>query len=83
MLLSSVDDAVRAELSGRPAHRRTHICPAGSDTISVGADGRVFPCFMFTNKPGFEFTRVQGFDDAVFDERRGDFVRQLEIPADA
>jgi hypothetical protein len=46
---------------------------------------------MFTNKPGFEFTRVGpsfddggfddgGSDDAVFDARRADFTRQLELP---
>jgi uncharacterized protein len=82
ILLSSVDTALRGELS--PAQdRRTHICPAGSGTLSVGADGRVFPCFMFTNKSPFEFTRVgAGFDDAVFDARRADFVGQLEIPED-
>ena len=82
VLLSTVESALRAELSGSASQPRTHICPAGSDTLSVGADGRVFPCFMFTNKAPFEFTRVHGFDDDVFDARRAEFVRQLEIPAD-
>jgi uncharacterized protein len=81
ILLSQVDDALRAALSPAPPARRTHLCPAGSGTLSVGADGRVFPCFMFTGKPGFEFTRVgAGFDDAAFDARRADFTRQLELP---
>jgi len=83
ILLSSVDAALRAALSGAPSHRRTHICPAGGGTLSVGADGRVFPCFMFTNKSPFEFTKVgAGFDDAAFDARRAEFVGQLEIPED-
>jgi uncharacterized protein len=84
ILLSTLDIALRAALSGAPPQRRTHICPAGGGTLSVGADGRVFPCFMFTNKAPFEFTRVgAGFDDAVFDARRAAFVGELEIPADA
>jgi uncharacterized protein len=88
ILLSSVDAALRAALAAAlaaaPAQRRTHICPAGSGTLAVGADGRVSPCFMFTNKSPFELGRVgEAFDDAVFDARRAAFVEQLEIPPDA
>ncbi len=81
VLLSSVDGALRAELADKPPRPRTHICPAGSGTLSAGADGRVFPCFMFTNNAAFELASVQSFDDRAFDERRSEFVRQLEIPA--
>jgi hypothetical protein len=34
---------------------------------------------MFTNNPAFELTRTSAFDDDAFDDRRDDFVRQLEI----
>ena len=83
VLLSQVDDAIRAALAGRAPAPRTHLCPAGGGTLSVGADGRVTPCFMFTNKPGFELADVRAFDDAGFDARRATFVRRLELPADA
>jgi radical SAM protein with 4Fe4S-binding SPASM domain len=83
VLLSQLDDAIRAAASGAPQLRRTHLCPAGSGTLSVGADGRVSPCFMFTGKPAFELGDVAAFDDAAFETRRAAFVRQVEVPPDA
>jgi len=81
VLISQIDAPLRAALSERETEaERTHLCPAGSGTISVGVDGKVFPCFMFTNKPQFEFTHVDAFDDAGFDEKREAFVSRLTIP---
>jgi uncharacterized protein len=81
VLFQTVDAALRSALSG-VERRRTHMCPAGSGTLSVGADGRVFPCFMFTNKAPFEFAKVGAFDDDAFDAARSAFVGRLAIPAD-
>lgn len=82
VIFTPVDSALRRAVTGQGGVR-THLCPAGSGTLAVGADGKVSPCFMFTNKPEFEFTRIgEGFDDGAFDASRDAFVRKLELGAD-
>lgn len=80
ILISPVERALRREFSGRGGSR-THLCPAGSGTLSVGVDGRIFPCFMFTNNAEFEFGHVARFNEDEFDHRRASFVDRLKIPS--
>jgi uncharacterized protein len=80
IVLSAVGRALeRAQTAN--AQQRRHICPAGSGTLSVGADGKIFPCFMFTNKAQFEFGHIGSVDDGEFERRRAAFVNRLELPA--
>lgn len=37
-----------------------HYCNAGVSTLTVAADGEVYPCFMFINKQGFVMGHVDG-----------------------
>jgi MoaA/NifB/PqqE/SkfB family radical SAM enzyme len=37
-----------------------HYCQAGVSTLTVGANGDVYPCFMFINKEGFHLGHVDG-----------------------
>lgn len=80
ILISPVERALRREFSGRGGSR-THMCPAGSGTLSVGVDGKIFPCFMFTNNAEFEFGQVDFAQEDEFDRRRASFVDRLKIPA--
>ena len=79
VLFAPLERALLRELSGGGGERE-HICPAGSGTLAVGADGKVSPCFMFTNNRKFEFTRVGQFDDSTFDRLRKEFVGRLAVP---
>lgn len=40
-------------------------CPAGRGTLSVGADGGLYPCFMFTGIPQFRIARFSEGGGAV------------------
>ncbi len=82
ILISAVDRALRRQFFGNNGER-THVCPAGSGTLAVGADGRIFPCFMFTNHAQFELDRVGNLQDEVFDSRRAAFVDRLLVGEDA
>ena len=79
ILLSAAERFLRRERSG-DGNKRRHICPAGSGTLSVGADGKISPCFMFTNNAQFEFGRVGRREDDEFEHRRSTFMKRLEIP---
>jgi MoaA/NifB/PqqE/SkfB family radical SAM enzyme len=79
IVISAVDRALRRARPGGKGKRK-HICPAGSGTLSVGADGKVYPCFMFTNKTEFELGRVGSADIAAFDSARSAFMKRVEIP---
>jgi len=79
ILISSVE-----RFLGRP-HRaeRTcprHYCPAGSGTLSVGIDGKIYPCFMFTNKPAFELGQIGVTNHKEVERRAAGFAKQLELP---
>jgi len=79
ILLSYLDRAITARLLPQEGMRKTHLCPAGSGTLSVGSDGKIFPCFMFTNNKSFQFGSV---DDKRWEpvfEKRDAFTRQLEL----
>jgi uncharacterized protein len=78
-LLSIVERFMNRAVGTEPAPQR-HYCPAGSGTLSVGMDGTVYPCFMFTNIKGFELTRVDAADRGELARNRAAFVKQIERP---
>lgn len=51
-----VDEALSLLRPGRG--NSEHYCNAGVTTLTVAANGDVYPCFMFINKPGFKLGRV-------------------------
>jgi uncharacterized protein len=46
------------QLLRRDRHESKHYCNAGVTTLTVAANGEVYPCFMFINKHGFVMGRV-------------------------
>ena len=54
-------------------HRReiSYICPAsGTATLSISAEGDIYPCFMFIDKEAFKMGNVfeEGFSDPRFEQ---------------
>ena len=77
-LISLVERFLGNHLSDTP-QRPTHYCPAGSGTLSVGIDGTIYPCFMFTNKKSFEIGRVGATDATTLEQKRDAFTQALKI----
>lgn len=84
ILISNIEDLLQPAVSnggnGGGGGGCGQICPAGSGTLSAGADGKIYPCFMFTNNEAFELGRVGEGGGADFGGRRSAFTRKLEIP---
>ncbi len=78
IVISNIEELLRPAASGGGGCGQ--ICPAGSGTLSAGADGKIYPCFMFTNNEAFELGRVGEGGGADFGGRRSAFTRKLAIP---
>ena len=81
-VISIVERFVDRCRSGAERTPQRYYCPAGSGTLSVGMDGKVYPCFMFTNVPAFELTHVEALDKGELTRNRAAFVKQIERPDD-
>ncbi|MFZ5788350.1 MAG: radical SAM protein [Acidobacteriota bacterium] len=57
------------------------LCGAGSGTLSVATDGRIYPCFMFTNQRDLCLGRIDTTGPATLKRRRRRFVEALRLPA--
>jgi uncharacterized protein len=77
IVLSLVDRRLQARLTDRRPSRS--VCGAGSGTIAVGADGAIYPCFMFVNQGGFRLGEVGTTEPEALEARRRAFARRLEL----
>lgn len=57
-----------------------YICPAGIDTLSVSADGSVYPCFLFISNKKFKLAETGTAPVMDLTKNKRQFSKDMKVP---